>query len=436
MDNRALHIGIDFSHKRADVGLLGPQGQKIVDHRAFPNSRSGYEQFKKLVLKTIAAYEFDEVLVSGEATSTYWMPFFMQLRQDEEMQAYNLYQYLLNPRWVKWFKKCFAPDHKNDNRDGFYIAERTRTHRPAYEWQMDKQWLPLRFYTRLRFHLVHDLSRAKNFYQAYLFVLNNAYTQHKPFSDIFSVTSRKVLTQQDDLEWVESAETIEVVEYLEQISGRRLSDPLDNAQQLQKVITERILIDEQLAFALQQILNLVMDHIRFITHQINQVEQWLDAEAQSLPEVQFLRSIPGIGPVFASGIAAEIGDLNRFFYGQKWDSKRKRYRAKNLRDVDAAVAKLAGLWWPQSSSGGFESEDRKLAKSGNRYLRYYLIEAADHLRRWIPAYSSFYHKKYMEVNKHRHKRALVLTARKSIRLIVGLLHRKEPFRSEEVARKS
>jgi transposase len=433
MDKRALHIGIDFSLKRADVGLFGPQGQKIVDHRAFPNSRSGYEQFKELVLENIAAYQFDEMHVSGEATSTYWMPFFMQLCQDEQLQAYNLHQYLLNPRWVKWFKKCFAPDHKTDKGDCFYIAERTRTQRPAYEWQMEKEWLQLRFYTRLRFHLVHDLSRAKNFYQAYLFVLNNAYTQHKPFSNIFSETSSKVLAQLDDLEWVKSVETIEVVDYLEQISGQRLTEPLNNAHQLQKVVSERFLIDEQLAFSLQQVLNLIMDHIQFIAHQINQVEQWIDTEAQSHPQVQFLRSIPGIGPVFASGIAAEIGDLNRFFYGQKWDSKRKCYRSKNLRDVDAAVAKLAGLWWPRSSSGDFESEDRILAKSGNRYLRYYLIEAADHLRRWIPAYSSFYHQKFIEVNKHRHKRALVLTARKSIRLFVGLLHRKELFCSEEAA---
>lgn len=434
MENNALHIGIDFSRKRADVGLFNPQGQKIVDHRAFANSRSGYEQFQQLVLDNVAAYGFEEILVSGEATSTYWMPFFMQLASDEMLQAHNLHQYLLNPRWVKWFKKCFAPDHKTDQNDPFYIAERTRTKRPDYEWQMDPGWLRLRFFTRTRFHLVHDLCRAKNFYQAYLFVFNNAYTQYKPFNDIFNQVSSQILAQQDDLDWVTSAQPAEVVDFLEQIGGQHLSNPLENAQKLQQVAAERFPIDDGLAFTLQQILNLVMEQIRFTAQLIKQVEGWIEVEARSHPDIQILQTIPGIGKVFASGISAELGNLDRFFQGEKWDPGAKRYRPKNLRDVDAAVAKLAGLWWPRTSSGDFEAEDRHLAKSGNRYLRYYLIEAAEHLRRWVPAYSTYYHKKYAEVKKHQHKRALVLTARKSIRLYVGLLHRHEPFRSEEAPR--
>lgn len=433
MENNTLHIGIDFSRKRADVGLFGPQGQKIVDHRAFTNSRTGYEQFRQVVLDNVAAYGFEEILVSGEATSTYWMPFFMQLASDEILQAHNLHQYLLNPRWVKWFKKCFAPDHKTDKGDPFYIAERTRTKRPDYEWQMDASWLRLRSFTRFRFHLVHDLCRAKNFYQAYLFVLNNAYTQHKPFSDIFSQVSSQILAQQDDLDWVTSVDPVEVVDFLEHNGGRRLANPLESAQKLQQVAAERFPIDDGLAFALQQILNLVMEQIRFTAQLIKQVEGWIEAEARSHPQIQILRSIPGIGIVFSSGIAAEIGDLDRFSQVEKWDPKAKRYRPRDLRDVDAAIAKLAGLWWPRSSSGDFEAEDRRLAKSGNRYLRFYLIQAAEKLRRHVPAYSNFYHKKFAEVKKHQHKRALVLTARKSVRLYVGLLHRNEPFRSEEAA---
>jgi transposase len=433
MQKRTLHIGIDFSRKRADVGLFGPQGQKIVDHRAFANSRSGYEQFQQLVLENVTAYGFEEILVSGEATSTYWMPFFMQLAADPILQDHNLHQYLLNPRWVKWYKKSFPPDHKTDESDPYYIADWTRTRRPTHEWQADISWLRLRFYTRLRFHLVQDLSRSKNFYQAYLFVLNSAYTQYQPFSDVFGVISSQILDQQDDLDWVTEVDPAEVVDFLEQIGGRRLSDPLESAQKLQQVAAERLPIDEGLADVLQEVLNLIMQHIRSTAQLLKQVEERIALEAKSHPEIQILQSIPGIGPVFASGIAAEIGSLERFFQGEKWDRRSKRYRVKDLRDVDAAVAKLAGLWWPRSASGDFEAEDRRLAKSGNRYLRYYLVKAADSLRQRIPAYAAYYAKKYVEVPKHQHKRALVLIARKSIRLYVGLLHRKEPYRSKEAA---
>ncbi len=55
------------------------------------------------------------------------------------------------------------------------------------------------------------------------------------------------------------------------------------------------------------------------------------------------------------------------------------------------------------------------------------------MRVHIPSYAAFYARKYKEVSKHHHKRALVLTARKSVGLVVGLLHRNETYRPEEGA---
>jgi transposase len=152
---------------------------------------------------------------------------------------------------------------------------------------------------------------------------------------------------------------------------------------------------------------------------------------QAQPTIQKLATIPGIGPVFSSGIGAEIGNLQRFLQAPKWDKRRKRYRQRNLRDAEDAVAKIAGLWWPRADSGDFEAQDRHMAKSGNHYLRYYLIQAANCMRKVIPEYTHFYDRKYHQAAKHHHKRALVLTARKGVGLFVGLLHRNEAYRSKE-----
>jgi hypothetical protein len=43
-------------------------------------------------------------------------------------------------------------------------------------------------------------------------------------------------------------------------------------------------------------------------------------------------------------------------------------------------------------------------------------------------YKAFYERKYHEVRKHQHKRAIVLTARKLVRLVVRLLTTNEPYR--------
>ena len=70
-----------------------------------------------------------------------------------------------------------------------------------------------------------------------------------------------------------------------------------------------------------------------------------------------------------------------------------------------------------------------MSKAGNAYLRYYLIEAANHVRGHVPEYGAFYQRKYAEATKHQHQRALVLTARKLVRLVFVLLHKHEAYRS-------
>ena len=426
-----LHVGIDFSQNGADFCLLFPDGRPLDLHQAFDNSRSGYSLAKQLLLDALDNYAFDGADVSGEATGYYWLPFFLQLAADPDLAPYDVQLFLLNPRWVHWFKKSLAPDHKCDETDPFYIAERTRTHRPSVAWSPALDTLALRFYTRLRFHLVQTLAREKCYFSAFLFLKASAYRRLKPFSDVFGATSRLVLTQTPSLDQLATLPVADLALQLHELSGHHLRDPFDNARKLQRVTQESFALDEVLTLPVQRILDLTLEHIRFLEAQIEQVNAWIATELALHPAIRQLATIPGVGPVFSSGIGAEIGDTQRFLQGQKWDKQRKRFRPRNLRDAEDAVAKIAGLWWPRSASADFEAEDRRMAKTGNRYLRYYLIQAADKMRKHLSDYAAFYARKYKEAVKHRHKRALVLTARKSVGLVVGLLHRNEPYRSQE-----
>ncbi|MBG9580432.1 transposase, partial [Bacillus thuringiensis] len=104
----------------------------------------------------------------------------------------------------------------------------------------------------------------------------------------------------------------------------------------------------------------------------------------------------------AAGIVAEIGQIERF-------------------TDETKIAKYAGLFWKKYQSGRFTAENTSLSRAGNQYLRYYLVEAANSVRRNVPEYRDSYAKKAAEVPKHKHKRALVLTARKLVRLVDALL---------------
>jgi len=125
-----------------------------------------------------------------------------------------------------------------------------------------------------------------------------------------------------------------------------------------------------------------------------------------------LNSIPGIGPVYASGILAEIGSIH------------------NLTD-DNALAKFAGLVWNRNDSGNFVAEDTHMSKAGNAYLRYYLVEAANSVAKYVPDLNAFYQKKFDEANNHKHTRAITLTARKFVRLVFGLLAKNRLYSPEQ-----
>ena len=124
-------------------------------------------------------------------------------------------------------------------------------------------------------------------------------------------------------------------------------------------------------------------------------------------EYQILKSIPGIGSMYAAGILAEIGSVRCF--------------------NNNALAKYSGIIWRDNQSGEFDSEDTLMMKAGNRCLRYYLIQAAGSVVRYCPEYEDYYNKKFTEVPKHQHKHALALTARKLIRLILGLLGKNQLY---------
>jgi transposase len=431
MSNNHLQVGIDFGQSTTHFCLLRPDGQPLELHQAFANSRTGYVAARQFLLKALATQSFDGLDISGEATGFYWLPFFLQLATDPELDPYTPQLFLLNPRWVHWFKKCFAQDDKSDQKDPYYIAERLRTRRPAVAWTPQLATLPLRFYTRLRFHLIESLVREKNYLSAFLFLQASAYRQLRPFTNVFAVTSRWTIGQLASLDDLAALPVETLAAQLNELSRHRLPDPISNAQRLQQVAAESLPLPAALTEPVQRILDLSLEQIAHLEGQIEIVDRWIATEVETRPAIAKLMTIPGVGPVFAAGLGAEIGDIQHFLQGTKWDAHRKAFRPKNLRDAEDAVAKTAGLWWPRTNSGDFEAEDRRMAKTGNRYLRYYFIQAADKMRQHIPEYAAFYARKYREVTKHQHKRAVVLTARKSVGLIVGLLHREEAYRPAE-----
>jgi hypothetical protein len=431
MENR-LQVGIDVGKNQLDLALLAPSGQVLTKHRRFPHSLTGYTQLRDWLITTLQAQAFPGLDLAAEATSYYWLPLFSQLAQDPLLTGFQPRLWLVNPSWVKWFKKSLSPDHKSDQADPYYIAERLRSLPDKTWWQWDPHWLALRILTRLHHHLAHSLTREKSHYQLFLFLAHSSFTQSPPFSDPFGVTAQTLLSQPDLLVELSGLPLPDLAQRLIEVSHHHLPDPLQSATRLQQALHTSYPLPVELEPSVQCVLHSLAAVIQTLQTQLAQLDEHIQhCLSSDYPEVGWLQTIPGVGLTLAASIAAEIGGLPRFGTPLHWDPHRQMERARTLREVEDAVAKFAGLWWPQAASGDFEAEDRRLSKRGNAYLRYALIEAGDHLRQTIPSYTRYYARKYAEVPKHRHQRALTLTGRKAVGLIVGLLHRQESYRPEE-----
>lgn len=202
----------------------------------------------------------------------------------------------------------------------------------------------------------------------------------------------------------------ELVNFLVDKGKNRFENPEEAARELQKVARSSFRLDKAMKDPVNLSLSVTLSVIQHMESEVKRLDKAIAKLMKAIPNT--LESVKGIGTVYAAGLIAEIGDIERF---------------KNHN----ALAKYAGLVWNQYQSGEYEADETSRMRTGNKYLRYYLIQAADKVRKYDSEYAEFYQKKYDEALKHKHKRALVLTARKLVRLVFTLLTTKQLYTPPE-----
>lgn len=398
--SKKLFVGIDVSSKSNTICMMNGSGERIEKTFSIPNSPIGAGELIKRILAVMEKHNLDFLLVGAEATSFYSDHIVEYLTSAESLTKYQPLIYQLNPKLVHGFKKSYPDRSKTDPNDAFIIADRLRFGRLPKPYIPNQPYLPLRRLTRYRYHLADALTREKIYFLTHLFLKFSSYTAIKPFSNTFGATSISII-----LDFLSPDELIqmsmeELVNFIIKQGRNRFQNPVEIAQAVKKVARESYRLRPSLASSVNLILATSMETIRALTKSLKEIDKAIVKEFNAFNTT--LRSVRGLGPVYSAGIFAEIGNIGKF-------------------SSQAQLAKFAGLVWRKTASGDFEAEETGLMKSGNRYLRYYLVEAANCLRFHNSEYRNYYLMKYDEVPKHKHKRALVLTARKLVRLIFALL---------------
>lgn len=393
-------VGLDVSQQEAAVCFLLGDGGEPAPRWTVPNSQPGAAALIARLAGLAQEHAVDELRVGMEATGRYWWHLACTLKDAPALAPYRPQVYALNPKLVHDFRKHYGALPKTDRADTFVIAERIRFGRQLPPpFQLDVRHAALQRLTRFRVHLTQTLAREKSYFLPFLFLRFSGFGQADPFHDPFGATSCAVLEEFTTEELAQTA-LDDLAAYLTEKGRGRFKDPADVAATLQRAARDSFRLDKVLDEPLAVVLGTTMGTIRTLQAQLRAVDTTIARELKAIP--QTLGSVPGLGPVWTAGLIAEIGGIHRFA-------------------DEAGLAQYAGLVWKAHESGTFQAEDTAMSKTGNAYLRYYLVEAANSVRLHCPEYAAYYRAKFAQSTKHAHKRALVLTARKLVRLVDALL---------------
>ncbi len=413
-----LFVGIDVSSKTNVLCALDFQGNKLLNLKA-ANNNPGAVSMSESILECLISNNLNFVVIALESTSIYSIHVANFLSSHEGLSFFDPKVYCLNPKTIVNYRKSFVDMDKTDPLDAYVIADFARCGRICSSPWRGSQFLALQRLTRHRLHLIECITREKTYMVSNIYlkfsqlaVLDN---DDRPFADRYGATCAAVLTEFLSLDDITYSSIEDLVAFVKEKGKNRFGDPLETAKLLQKAARNSYRLDEMLYEPINVSIASSFNLINAFQNGVKTIDKAIEKNIKGINtnEYQSLRSIPGIGPVLASGILAEIGSISAF-------------------NSHNALAKYAGLTWRTNQSGDYTSDDTNMTKTGNTYLRYYLIEAANSVKNHSLEYKEFYTKKFDEVKTHQHKRALALTSRKLVRLIFGLLTKNQVYSNDKV----
>lgn len=224
----------------------------------------------------------------------------------------------------------------------------------------------------------------------------------KVFGNLFSETSLRVLA------CCLEDETGNLQEVIRRSAGKSHSRKWTEGkvEDLKGVLSRWV--EQPRSRAQTTVLHGMVDLVLAFTKQLSELEKQMDELAANLPEVELVKSIPGIGDKLAAAIVAEIGNARQF------------KEAKQL------VA-FAGLDPWIFSSGTFTATSTRITKRGSKRLRraLYLAVQCGIRGNTNPRIRAYYDKKRKEGKPY--KVVVIACANKLLHHVYAILCKRQPF---------
>ncbi|WP_254438207.1 IS110 family transposase [Paenibacillus sp. DCT19] len=359
------------------------------------HEKSGYEQFSRMLEELQVETGLAPVIVL-EATGHYHRAWVSYL----ERSGYTCY--IVNPLQSKRAKGTQLRKVKTDAVDAWHLAEMYYRGdvKPHRTWE--ETFTELQHLTRQHEFVTGIFVQAKLNSRALLEQVFPAYEQ--VFYNLFSLTSLQVLSRCLEGTMENWDEVIE--------EGSRKSHSKRWVSEKVKTL-EDVLCDwretrrsSSQSKALLGMVTLLLTMVR----QLEDLERQMEDVAVSLPEVELVKSIPGIGTKLAAAIVAEMGDVRQF------------------NDAKQLVA-FAGLDPGIFSSGKFTATSTRITKRGSKRLRRSLYLAVQcGIRKSANAKICAYYEKKRKEGKP-YKVVVIACANKLLHHIFAILQKGEPYQA-------
>ena len=388
-------LGIDVAKRSHRATLLDQDGQAVFRNLAVEHSREGVELLCKRLAETGRPSE--DIRVGMEATGHYWMVLYEAL-----VQAGHTVE-VINPLVVAARRNITIRGTKTDSADALLIAHLLRETDLKVCAIPDRQVQPLRDLTRLRYQCAQTAKAEKGHLVSLLDLAVPEYRQH--FADLFGAASRAVLAEFPTADELARVDIRRLTRLMKEASrgafGRHQARALKAAAKDSFALTHR---SQHLALEIR----FVMERVNLLIDQIAQLDKRLRAfmtEQQTL-----LQSIPGLGPVWAPTILAEVLPV---------------FHPEDQHGAGKFVA-TAGIDVKQFDSGDQIGRGR-MSKRGSRYLRTAVMQASEIavFKSHDPLFTQVYQRQ-IDRGKH-HLVALSHVANKMLHVVFSVLKNNRPY---------
>jgi transposase len=383
-----IAVGIDIGKRQHEACFMDEAGHEIGPSLRFAHRRGGV----RLLQERLDALP-ESATVALEASGHYWIGLERWLRKG------GIPVQVVNPLQVHAFREAGIRRTKTDRRDAWVLADLLRIGRTRPNYVPNDTILQLRELTRFRWGLIDQIGGAKRRVLAVLDQVFPEFADH--FSDPFGVSARELLAHGASAADFAAIDLDELTALLEHASRKRFGR--EKAESIARSAQESLGVP-----GLEPVARLM---VRSLLAQIAHLElQVAEADAMAAELLagvdQYLTSIPGVGPVLAATILAEIGDIDRF------------------PRLTALVA-YAGIDPSVFESGGFKGTRQHISKRGSPYLRRALYLATHSAQRQNTDLGDYLQRKLREGKSY--KVALVATSHKLLARMYVVLKEGRPF---------